>query len=136
MNKIQFLKKYFLLTLVSIAGFFAAVLVNLFFPQAASVEIKSYAVSNSVSLTADQAYRLVLAGLIFLYGAIGVYSFFRGELRERYLSRVPFRLAMGLALALWDILGTKLLLLPQPFFPGPSKIIESFLMEGDYIFQT
>lgn len=126
--------KYFVLVLVSVAGFFAAILVNLLFPQVAEVEMKSYAVSKTISLTADQAYRLVLAGLMIFYGSMGVYSFIRQDLREKYLSRIPFRLSVGLSLALWDILGTKLLLLPQPFFPGPSKIIESFLMEGDYIF--
>jgi NitT/TauT family transport system permease protein len=49
---------------------------------------------------------------------------------------VSFRFAIGLALAAWDILGTKLLLLPQPFFPGPARIVESFLAEGDYILQN
>ena len=129
-------RNYFILTLVSVAGFLAAVLVNLLFPQIAVVEMKSYAVGNGISLTADQAYRLVLTGLIIFYGGIGIYSYFREDLRQKYVSRVPFRFTVGVLLALWDILGTKLLLLPQPFFPGPSKIIESFLLEGDYIFQN
>lgn len=128
--------KYIALSLVSVAGFFCAVLINLFFPQIADAEVKSYPVGGAFHLTADQTYCLVLAGLILLYGGIGAYSFFNADLRKRYLNRVPFRLAVGLSLALWDILGTKLLLLPQPFFPGPSKIIESFLIEGDYIFKN
>ncbi|MEY8355664.1 hypothetical protein AALB39_20210 [Lachnospiraceae bacterium 54-53] len=101
---------YIVLSLVSVAGFFSAVLTNLFFPQIVPGQVNSYPVGGGFSLTADQAYCLVLAGLMLIYGGIGAYSFFDGGLRKKYISRVPFRLAVGLALALWDILGTKLLL--------------------------
>ena len=43
---------------------------------------------------------------------------------------------MGLVLAAWDISGTKLLLLPQPFFPGPARILEPFLIEADFILEN
>lgn len=128
--------KYIELSAVSVAGFLAAIFVNLFFKQVAEIEINTYPINSSVSLTADQAYRFVLLGLILIYIAAAVYSYRNEERRKKFLSRVPFRFVIGLTVALWDILGTKLLLLPQPFFPGPSRIIESFLMEGDYIFQN
>lgn len=127
---------YIGLSAVSLSGFLIAILVNLFFRQTAEADITTYPIGSSISLTADGAYRFVLSALILLYGAAAVYSFWGEERRKRFLSRVPFRFVIGLSLALWDILGTKLLLLPQPFFPGPSRIIESFLMEGDYIIQN
>ncbi len=105
-------------------------------PQVAKVKIASYSVFGGFSLTINQAYRFALIGLILLYLAIGAFSWFDQERRRKFKRRVPFRLAIGLVLALWDVLGTKLLVLPQPFFPGPSRIIEAFLMESDYIWQN
>lgn len=122
--------------IISIAGFFIAILVNQFFPQIAANELEVYSLKGGLILDANQAYQLILVGLILIYLTIGVYSFFYVDKRTQFLSRVPFRFVIGLALALWDILGTKLMILPQPFFPGPSKIIESFLMEGTYIFEN
>ena len=43
---------------------------------------------------------------------------------------------MGLLLFLWDLLGTKLQALPQPFFPGPAGIMEAFVAESDYILEN
>lgn len=128
--------RFWLLSFLSVVGFIAAVLVSHFFPQIAEIEFSVYSLGENYELGADQAYRLVLAGIILLYAAFALFSFFNAGRRKRFLSRVPFRFAIGLAVALWDILGTKLLLLPQPFFPGPSRIIESFLMEGPYIAQN
>ena len=58
------------------------------------------------------------------------------ERREHFRQRVPFRFAAGTALAVWDILGTKLRVLPQPFFPGPADILGAFLEEPGYILQN
>ncbi|MDR3364405.1 MAG: ABC transporter permease, partial [Clostridiales Family XIII bacterium] len=74
--------------------------------------------------------------LIAYYIIGALYSYFDGDRRKRFLSRVNFRFAIGIALAVWDVCGTKLLLLPQPFFPGPARILEAFLMEGDYVLQN
>jgi NitT/TauT family transport system permease protein len=120
----------------TIAGFFIAILVNYLFPQVAPMEIITYTIRDGIHLDANQAYRLCLLGLILIYFIAGLYSLFRVDRREHFISRIPFRFVIGLALALWDILGTKLLVLPQPFFPGPAKIIESFLIEGGYIFDN
>lgn len=43
---------------------------------------------------------------------------------------------MGLSLAAWDILGTKLQILPQPFFPGPAIIMDAFLGDTKFIWQN
>lgn len=129
-------KKYIILTVLTVAVFSAAIAANLWFPQIADVKISNYIVFGGVTLDINQSYRLVLSGIVALYLGIAVFSYFDPDRRRKFGKRVPFRCVIGLALALWDILGTKLLLLPQPFFPGPARIIESFLMEGDYILQN
>ena len=127
--------KFAALTALSAAGFAAAFAANLLVRQAADVKINAYTF-GAVTLDINQAYRLVLAVLILLHLGIAAHAFFDAEGRADFAGRVPFRFVMGLALAAWDILGTKFLLLPQPFFPGPAKILEAFLMEGGYIWQN
>ena len=127
--------RYLFESAVSVTGFVAAILVNVLFPQVAEIETKVYPVGG-LELTANLAYRLVLSGIVLLYAGLSVFSLFDPARKEKFLSRVSFCFASGLALALWDILGTKLQWLPMPFFPGPSRIIESFLLEGGFIFQN
>ena len=127
--------RFILQSLLSVAGFAVAIAVNRLFPQIADVKITPYRV-GALSLNMNQLYILVLTGLILLYAGTAVFSVVDAERREKFAKRVPFRFAVGIALALWDILGTKTLLLPQPFFPGPAKILEPFLMEGGYILQN
>lgn len=127
--------RYLLESAVSVTGFVVAILVNVLFPQVAEIETKVYQIGG-LELTANLAYRIVLSGIVLLYAGLSVFSFFNPARKENFLSRVAFRFASGLALALWDILGTKLQWLPMPFFPGPSRIIEAFLLEGGFIFQN
>jgi len=129
-------RNFILLTALSAAGFAIAVGANLWFPQIAAVKITPYVVFGGVTLDINQTYRLVLGLLIALYLGMAVFSWFDPDRRKNFIKRAPFRFAIGLALALWDILGTKLLMLPQPFFPGPARIIEAFLMEGAYIWRN
>jgi len=117
---------------LTLGGFAVAIAANILVKQIADVEIKTYTVAG-FSLTFNTLYRLVVGALILLYAVIGLYSYSDPERRAKFAGRAPFRFAIGLVLAAWDILGTKLLLLPQPFFPGPAKILESFLIEGDFI---
>jgi len=126
-------KSFIFLAVLSVAGFFTAILVNLLFPQIAAVKISPYIIYGGAEININQAYRIVLSLLIVLYLGIAVFSWADPDRRRQFKKCMAFRLAVGLALALWDILGTKLLVLPQPFFPGPARIIESFLMEGGYI---
>ncbi len=123
---------YFVLTLI---GFSIAIAANLIVKQIADVEIKTYVIMG-VPFTFNSLYRLLLGVLVLLYAGIGIFSYFDPVRKTKFSSRGPFRFAIGLALAIWDILGTKLLLLPQPFFPGPAKILEPFLMEGAFIFDN
>lgn len=122
--------------LFSIAGFIAAILANLFIPQIAEgVAIKDYEAGGLI-LNINSAYRIVLTALADFYLIIGIFSYRDKKRRKKYEKRAPFRFAVGIALALWDLLGTKIQYLPQPFFPGPAGIIEAFLEESDYILQN
>lgn len=127
--------KFILLTVFTVTGFALAILVNLFFRQVADVKISAYSYGSQI-IDINEAYRIVLGLLILLYLGTAAYSFFDAGRRVKFSKHGPFRFAIGTALAIWDILGTKLLLLPQPFFPGPARIIEAFLMEGDYIWKN
>jgi len=120
---------------LTLAGFTIAIAANILFKQIADVEIKSYTLAG-VLFTFNSLYRLVLGILILIYAAVGLISYFDPVYRAKYVSRAPFRFALGIALAIWDILGTKLLLLPQPFFPGPAKILEAFLIEWPFIYEN
>ncbi|MDF2510187.1 MAG: binding-protein-dependent transport system inner rane component [Herbinix sp.] len=128
-------KKYLLITAFTVIGLAVAIIANLSVRQIADVKITAYAY-GSLIIDINDAYRIVLAVLILVYLGISAYSFFDVDRRIKFAKRAPFRFAIGIALAVWDILGTKLLLLPQPFFPGPARIIEAFMMEGDYICQN
>lgn len=128
--------KFIAWTAFSVAGFIIAILINLFVPQIASgVKIKDYSV-GVFTFNINSAYRLVLLALAAVYLLIGIFSYFDKERRSKYEKRAAFRFAVGIALAVWDVLGTKLQYLPQPFFPGPAGIIEAFLAESGYILQN
>jgi NitT/TauT family transport system permease protein len=128
--------RYILLSFLTVAGFAAAILANRIFPQIADVEIVEYPLGAGGHLDINSLYTLVLLALIVWYLANAVYSYKDKDHRKKFIARTPFRFAIGLMLAAWDILGTKLLLLPQPFFPGPARILEAFLIEGNYVLQN
>lgn len=128
--------KFAAVILFSVIGFIFAILANIFIPQIASgVTLEDYVVGG-LTLNMNDAYRIVLALLALLYLGIGIFSAFDKDRQKKYQKRAPFRFAIGIALALWDLLGTKLQALPQPFFPGPAGIIRAFLMESDFIWQN
>lgn len=128
-------KNWLVKYILTITGFAVAIALNILVKQVADVEIKDYNVAG-FSLTFNTLYRLIIGIIILLYGVVGLFSYADPVKRTNFANRAPFRFAMGLALAVWDILGTKLLLLPQPFFPGPAKILESFLIEGKFIWEN
>ncbi len=132
-------KRFIALALFTLAGLVAALLASLFFPQIADVEIKLYDINLfglTIQLDISQAFQAIIILIIFIYVGIGLFSFFDNERRKKFIKRAPFRFAIGLVLAAWEILGTKLLMLPQPFFPGPSRILETVLIEGDYVLEN
>lgn len=134
-KKVISAKKWFVYYALTLMGFAVAIASNVLVKQVADVEIKIYNIAE-LNFTFNTLYRLVLGVLILLYGVIGIFSYFNPIRRTNFAIRAPFRFAMGIALVIWDILGTKFLLLPQPFFPGPAKILESFIMEGRFIWKN
>ena len=83
--------RYLLESAVSVTGFVAAILVNVLFPQVAEIETKVYQIGG-LELTANLAYRIVLSGIVLLYAGLSVFSFFDPARKEKFLSRVAFRL--------------------------------------------
>jgi NitT/TauT family transport system permease protein len=128
-------KRFVFLSIFTVLGLALAIAVNRLFPQIAKIKITDYPIGKSFQLDFNGLYVLVLGGLILLYLAIAAFSWFDPDRRKKFAKRVPFRFVIGLLLGLWDVLGTKLLALPQPFFPGPAKILEPFLMEPGYLVQ-
>ncbi|HEY8462838.1 MAG TPA: ABC transporter permease [Bacillota bacterium] len=112
-------KRYLFWTLFSLLGFTVAEIVSLTVPDTQEV--------NNI------AYRLALLGLIVLYFGFAVFSWFDSERRVKFISRAPFLFAMGIILALWDLLSTKFNLLPLPFFPGPSKVTGAIWEEYEFL---
>lgn len=103
---------FLLQTLFTVVGFAAAEIVSLFVPDRQGI--------NSLP------YRFALAGLFVLYLGIAVFSFFSDARRIKFAKRAPFRFAVGVALAAWDLLGDKTGILPMPFFPGPARVAAAY----------
>jgi NitT/TauT family transport system permease protein len=127
--------KFILGTALTLGGFAAALIVNIAVPQVAKIKIKEYAYFGKLFVFND-IYRQIVAGIIVIFLALAVFAFFDGSRRAKFVKRAPFRFALGIALALWDVLGTKYLLLPQPFFPGPAQIVETFLNEPAFVLEN
>ena len=117
---------------LSVTGFLAAAALNAAIPITANVKIKDYEISG-ITLDINSAYRIVLIILAVFFLIKGLIDHKDQYRWKKYINAAPIRFASGIALFVWDLLGTKLQLLPQPFFPGPAGIIEAFLMEGDFI---
>lgn len=122
-------------TLITIFGFLLAAAENYFIPRMGD-GTQTITLDSSILLTGDGLFRLILFTLAIFYMGVGIFSRFREERKRVYQKRVAFRFAMGIALGVWDLLGTKLAILPQPFFPGPAQILEAFLTEGNYILEN
>lgn len=126
-------KKLLFSALFTVAGFVIAILSNLLIPQFSQGLKNSEYALGSLVFNRNSFYRLVLVLIILIYVLSGVRAYFDPYRRTRYAKQAAFRFASGIALALFDLLATKLRLTPQPFFPGPAQILESFLIEGPYI---
>ncbi|MCH5184603.1 MAG: ABC transporter permease [Oscillospiraceae bacterium] len=132
----QFPINFTAVILFTVIGFVIAILGNICIPQISDgVKFKDYIICG-LTLNINSAYRIVLAALALVYLLVGIFSAFDKDRQAKYKKRAPFRFAVGIALLLWDVLGTKLQALPQPFFPGPAGIIEAFLAESGFIWQN
>lgn len=128
--------KFIAVILYTVIGFVLAILANILIPQVAEgVKFEDHAI-GPFTVNMNGAYRVLVASLALIYLGSGIYSAFDKQRRKKYKNRAKFRFAVGIALGLWDLLGTKLQVLPQPFFPGPAGILEAFLVEGDFILQN
>lgn len=128
--------KYILRIFISILGFAMAAVLNVVVPQKASgVTFEKHSVLG-LQLDSNQAYRLVLYALILGYIIAGIIDYRFDIRRKNYRRQAAFRFACGIGLFLWDLLGTKLQVFTQPFFPGPAGIMEAFVSEGDFILQN
>ncbi|GHV11904.1 ABC transporter permease [Clostridia bacterium] len=144
--------KFYLSVILTVSGFIAAILVNLFFPFDADKKLSDFKITGNFGeplrrLPIPEAdlpgffYRLVVLALILLYIGTAIYAFADRDKtaagrRAKFISRAPFRGAVGVVLALWDIMGSKLVIFQQPFFPGPTRIVEAFIIETDFIWQN
>ncbi|MBR1744206.1 MAG: ABC transporter permease subunit [Lachnospiraceae bacterium] len=119
--------------LFTVLGFLAAILINWLFPQMdKTVTFQSYQTIFG-KMDAGTLLRIVLVILVIGFTVSGALAFRDEEKRKKYIDRAKFRFAMGILIAVLDITGTKMKILPQPFFPGPAEILAPFLEEGDFI---
>ncbi|MBR6337645.1 MAG: ABC transporter permease [Ruminococcus sp.] len=130
---------YFFKILLTVSGFIIAILVNIFFPQKAAVVFKEYiltAFGLAFHITINDAYVFITAVLAVGFLVSGLIALRDKDSRKKYSKKAYFRFALGIALAVWDIGGTKLQLFAQPFFPGPAQVVEAYLADSDYIVQN
>ncbi len=120
---------------LSITGFLIAALLNALIPITADVEITDYSVAG-ITVDINSTYRAVLIVLSAIFLVSGLISLKDHDKWKKYVKGAPIRFASGIALLVWDILGTKWQLLPQPFFPGPAGIVEAFLIEPQFVLEN
>ncbi len=120
---------------LAILGYLVALGVNVFIPQISDISFKDYQIS-SIILNSNDLYRVLLVVLITVYVITGIISLKDKEKKKKFKKKIPFRIAVGIVLAVWDVAGTKLAILPQPFFPGPAGIAEAYLEDGTYVLEN
>ena len=120
---------------LSITGFLIAALLNALIPITADVEITDYS-GAGITVDINSTYRAVLIVLSAIFLVSGLISLKDHDKWKKYVKGAPIRFASGIALLVWDILGTKWQLLPQPFFPGPAGIVEAFLIEPQFVLEN
>ena len=107
--------------LVSIGGFLTALALNLFVPNNIPGLVRG--VDFSIDYPLDPFnYRILLLAIALLMVLLYLLSSFLPTLRKRLLHKAQFVFAGALALALWDLLTSKLFILQPPYFPGPVTI--------------
>lgn len=121
--------------LLSVTGFLIAALSNVLIPITSDVDIVDYPIGGAV-ININIAYRIVLYFLSAVFLIRGLIALKDHDRWKKFVKGAPLRFASGIALLLWDLLGTKWQVLPQPFFPGPAGIVEAFLIEPEFIFEN
>ena len=120
---------------LSISGFLFAALLNALIPITADVKINEYFITG-IAVDINSTYRLVLLVLSAVFLVSGLISLRDHDKWKKFVKGAPIRFASGIALLVWDLLGTKWQVLPQPFFPGPAGIVEAFLIEPQFVLEN
>ncbi|MDR3267928.1 MAG: ABC transporter permease subunit [Tannerella sp.] len=68
-------------------------------------------------------YQIFLIGFAAVLVILWVVSLFVSTFGLKLYHQAQFITAVGLVLALWDLLTTKSAIIPLPFFPGPAQIV-------------
>jgi NitT/TauT family transport system permease protein len=108
--------------LLAILAFLSALLTSLLVPA----NIPGLVAGQDYSLdfpTNPRNYRIFLAVAIVLLSLLWLLSRFYQPLRARLSHKAQFLAAAGLALAVWDLLSSKLFVLQPPYFPGPVNLL-------------
>jgi NitT/TauT family transport system permease protein len=93
---------------LSVASFAVALLVSITVPAVQQVKV--------------QVYRIILMGFIAALLGLYVFALKRPQFRRKLYHKAQFVFAVGLALAILDLLTTKSAILPRPYFPGAAEI--------------
>ncbi|MBQ6538461.1 MAG: ABC transporter permease, partial [Eubacterium sp.] len=120
---------------LAVLGYIIALGVNIFVPSISGIEFQEHQIF-SITVNSNDLYRFLLIAIIAVYVITGFVSLKNKEKKKKFKKKIPFRIAVGIALAVWDVAGTKLAILPQPFFPGPAGIAEAFLEDGMYVLEN
>ena len=120
---------------LAVLGYIIALGVNIFVPSISGIEFQEHQIF-SITVNSNDLYRFLLIAIIVVYVITGFVSLKNKEKKKKFKKKIPFRIAVGIALAVWDVAGTKLAILPQPFFPGPAGIAEAFLEDGMYVLEN
>lgn len=91
------------------ASFIAGVLINFYIPDEVTIN--------------PHSYRILLGGAIVLLLVFYIVSKQNTAFANKFYHRLEFIFAIGVFMAVWDILTTKTSFLPLPYFPGLAQII-------------
>ncbi|MDR3136528.1 MAG: ABC transporter permease [Coriobacteriales bacterium] len=107
---------------VSIGGFLVALALSYLVPD--NIPGLERGVDFSTDYPLDPTnYRIFLVVVAVILALLYPISRFFPSLRRRLLHKAQFVCAGALALAVWDVLTSKLFILQPPYFPGPVTIL-------------
>ncbi|MDP4210501.1 MAG: ABC transporter permease [Bacteroidota bacterium] len=75
------------------------------------------------------SYQVFLGGFAAVLTVLWIASRYVGTIRKKLYHKAQFIFAVGIVLALWDLLTTKSGIFKLPFFPGPVQIVDVIVKE-------
>lgn len=93
----------------------------------------NYELPNKQRFTSTTAYMAVLILLTAIYIVAIILSHKQKRIYEKVKEKVPLLSAVFISIGIWDILTSKLNILPLPYFPGPDKVFEVFISDWKLI---